>query len=218
MSFVIVIMMAIVRITTGMGRATVNGAECEFGADCPRQAGPEGADPETDARWRRPHSGSRIPGPGYGARGWEMVCQQFQETLGLGLYRVDGPRIPFPQRQPQRGFSPVQGARLGVRDRPRQCSSVGSAIRRSQPRDRVENDGKKRLAYSISGQDFAVYYFIDVELPAEAPAKLSSVLNITDEVLRYLLVRVDERKAKYASRRKQKEEDSTEESNEKQGE
>ena len=137
MSFVIVIMMAIVRITTGMGRATVNGAECEFGADCPRQAGPEGADPETDARWRRPHSGSRIPGPGYGARGWEMVCQQFQETLGLGLYRVDGPRIPFPQRQPQRGFSPVQGARLGVRDRPRQCSSVGSAVRRSQPRDRV---------------------------------------------------------------------------------
>ena len=82
--------------------------------------------------------GSRIPGPGYGAQGWEMVCQQFQETLGLGLYRVDGPRIPFPQRQPQRGFSPVQGARLGVRDRPRQCSSVGSAVRRSQPRDRVQ--------------------------------------------------------------------------------
>ncbi|MBQ7202090.1 30S ribosomal protein S6 [Candidatus Saccharibacteria bacterium] len=82
-----------------------------------------------------------------------------------------------------------------------------------------ENDGKKRLAYSINGQDFAVYYFIDVELPAQAPAKLSSVLNITDEVLRYLLVRVDERKAKYASRRKEKEEDSTEEeSNEKQGE
>lgn len=73
-----------------------------------------------------------------------------------------------------------------------------------------ENDGKKRLAYSINGQDFAVYYYIDVQLPAEAPAKISSVMNITDEVLRYLLVRTDERKAKAAK--------AQEETNEKQGE
>ena len=33
------------------------------------------------------------------------------------------------------------------------------------------NDGKKRLAYPIKGQDFAVYYYYEVELPAEAPAK-----------------------------------------------
>ena len=73
-----------------------------------------------------------------------------------------------------------------------------------------ENDGKKRLAYSISGQEFAVYYFIDLELPAEAPAKISSVLNITDEVLRYLLVRVDERKAKLEAKRKAKKPESEE--------
>ena len=82
-----------------------------------------------------------------------------------------------------------------------------------------EDDGKKRLAYSIAGQDVAVYYFFDVELPAEAPAKISSVLNITDEVLRYLLVRVDERKAKMAARRKVKtDETESTESNEEQGE
>jgi len=83
-----------------------------------------------------------------------------------------------------------------------------------------ENDGKKRLAYPILGQDFAVYYFFDVELPAEAPAKISSVLNITDEVIRYLLVRVDERKAKMAARRKVKADETEEstESNEEQGE
>ena len=63
-----------------------------------------------------------------------------------------------------------------------------------------ENDGKKRLAYSINGQDFAVYYFIDLSLPADAPAKISSTLNITDEVLRYLLVRVAERRAKMAAK------------------
>ncbi len=59
-----------------------------------------------------------------------------------------------------------------------------------------ENDGKKRLAYSIKSQDFAVYYYYDVELPADAPAKISSTMNITDEVLRYLLVKTDGVKAK----------------------
>lgn len=62
------------------------------------------------------------------------------------------------------------------------------------------NDGKKRLSYGIRGQDFAVYYFYEVELPAEAPKKIEGVLNITDEVLRYLLVTVDERKLKYEAK------------------
>ncbi len=62
------------------------------------------------------------------------------------------------------------------------------------------NDGKKRLAYGIRGQDFAVYYFYEVELPAEAPKKIEGVLNITDEILRYLLVTVDERKLKYEAK------------------
>ena len=75
-----------------------------------------------------------------------------------------------------------------------------------------ENEGKKRLSYPIKGQDFGIYYFFDVTLPAEAPSKISTTLNITDEVIRYLLVRVDERKAKMEARRKAKapEEESTE--------
>ena len=64
------------------------------------------------------------------------------------------------------------------------------------------NEGKKRLAYAINKQEYAVYYFFELELPAEAPAKISSNLNITDEVLRYLLVTVDERKAKFEAKRK----------------
>ena len=65
-----------------------------------------------------------------------------------------------------------------------------------------ENDGKKRLAYSINSQDFAIYYYYDLQLPASAPAKISSTLNITDEVIRYLLVTVDERKTKLEAKRK----------------
>ncbi len=53
--------------------------------------------------------------------------------------------------------------------------------------------GKKKLAYRIKREDFAVYVYFDVALPAEAPLKISNTLNITDEVLRYLLVTVDEK-------------------------
>ena len=51
--------------------------------------------------------------------------------------------------------------------------------------------GKKKLAYRIKGQDFAVYQYMEVELPADAPLKISNTLNITDSVLRYLLVKAD---------------------------
>lgn len=56
-----------------------------------------------------------------------------------------------------------------------------------------DNWGKKKLAYKINKEDFAVYIYMDVKLPAEAPLKISNTLNITDEVLRYLLVTVDEK-------------------------
>lgn len=59
-----------------------------------------------------------------------------------------------------------------------------------------ENDGKKRLAYSIGEHDFAIYYFFDLKLPAAASVKISSALNIKDEILRYLLITVDHRDKK----------------------
>ncbi len=54
-----------------------------------------------------------------------------------------------------------------------------------------ENWGKKRLAYRIKKEDFAVYALFNTMLPADAPLKISNNLNISDEVLRYLLVAVD---------------------------
>ena len=69
------------------------------------------------------------------------------------------------------------------------------------------NEGKKRLAYKIDGQEFAIYYYYEVDLPADAPAKISNVLNITDEVIRYLLVSVDPRKAKMEAKRASRTED-----------
>ena len=56
-----------------------------------------------------------------------------------------------------------------------------------------DNWGKKKLAYTIKKEDFAVYVYFDISLPADAPLKISNTFNITDEVLRYLLVKVDEK-------------------------
>jgi small subunit ribosomal protein S6 len=56
---------------------------------------------------------------------------------------------------------------------------------------------------------------MDVELPAEAPLKISNTLNITDEVLRYLLVKVDEKgRALLAAAKERAGGDDTEESSE----
>ncbi len=68
-----------------------------------------------------------------------------------------------------------------------------------------DNWGKKKLAYQINREDFAVYVYFEVKLPAEAPLKISNVLNITDEVLRYLLVKADE-KVRQATREQQERE------------
>ncbi len=67
-------------------------------------------------------------------------------------------------------------------------------------------EGKKRLAYRIEKQDFGIYYYFDVQLPANAIDKISNVFNISDEILRYLLVKVDPRREKYATRRAEKSE------------
>ncbi len=53
--------------------------------------------------------------------------------------------------------------------------------------------GKKKLAYQINRHDFAIYHYFEVELPAEAPLAISGTLNITDGVIRYLLVKADEK-------------------------
>lgn len=78
---------------------------------------------------------------------------------------------------------------------------------------REDNWGKKKLAYAINREDFAVYVYMDIELPADAPLKISNTFNITDEVLRYLLVKVDVKAraalAEQAKRAESSEEDRT---------
>lgn len=56
---------------------------------------------------------------------------------------------------------------------------------------KTDNWGKKKLAYLIAKHDHAVYVFYTVEMPGEGVKKVESTLNITDEVIRFLIVRPD---------------------------
>lgn len=58
----------------------------------------------------------------------------------------------------------------------------------------VDNWGKRKLAYPIKRNESAVYVFYTAELPAESVRKIESTLNITDEVIRFLIVRPDLKK------------------------
>ncbi len=57
----------------------------------------------------------------------------------------------------------------------------------------VDDWGKKRLAYEIQKMREGFYYFIQFEAPATAPAEIESRVRIMDNVLRYLIVKADEK-------------------------
>ncbi|HSX44393.1 MAG TPA: 30S ribosomal protein S6 [Candidatus Saccharimonadales bacterium] len=90
----------------------------------------------------------------------------------------------------------------------------------------TDNWGKRKLAYTIKKQEHAIYVFYTVELPGDAVRKVESSLNITDEVIRYLISKPDlkamakaeaarEEKAKKQAERGDRADDDEEETDEK---
>jgi small subunit ribosomal protein S6 len=55
----------------------------------------------------------------------------------------------------------------------------------------TDNWGKRKLAYAIAGNEHAVYVFYSVDLPPASVMKVESILNITDEVIRFLITKPD---------------------------
>lgn len=58
----------------------------------------------------------------------------------------------------------------------------------------TDNWGKRKLAYPIKKNESAVYVIYTVDIPAESVRKIEQTLNITDEVVRFLITRPDEKK------------------------
>ena len=52
--------------------------------------------------------------------------------------------------------------------------------------------GKRKLAYPIKKQDWGLYVFMQIELDGSQVQQLDSTLRITDEVIRYIVVSLDD--------------------------
>lgn len=63
---------------------------------------------------------------------------------------------------------------------------------------KTDNWGKRKLAYTIAKQEFAVYVFYTVEIPGENVGKVEQTFNITDEIIRFLITRPDLKAAEKA--------------------
>src|SRR3984885_5305204 len=56
---------------------------------------------------------------------------------------------------------------------------------------KTDNWGKRKLAYTIKKHDMAIYVLYAVDMPGANVQKLESILNITDEVIRFLVTKPD---------------------------
>lgn len=56
---------------------------------------------------------------------------------------------------------------------------------------KTDNWGKKKLAYQIAKHDSAIYVFYTIDLPGIGIANVEKTLNITDEIIRFLITRPD---------------------------
>jgi small subunit ribosomal protein S6 len=55
----------------------------------------------------------------------------------------------------------------------------------------TDNWGKRKLTYSIKANEYAIYVFYSVELPPTNVQRIENTLNITGEVIRFLITKPD---------------------------
>jgi small subunit ribosomal protein S6 len=68
----------------------------------------------------------------------------------------------------------------------------------------TDNWGKRKLVYKIAKQDYAIYVFYNIEVEPTEVKKIETALNITDEIIRYLIVKPDLKAQAQAEEEKQR--------------
>ena len=53
----------------------------------------------------------------------------------------------------------------------------------------VDDWGKRKLAYNIAKQSYGLYYYYELEIGLDKVKKLEGLLNITGEIIRYLITK-----------------------------
>lgn len=61
--------------------------------------------------------------------------------------------------------------------------------------EEVKPWGKRRLAYPINDKNDGYYVLMTFEAPADLPSELERNFKIDEKVLRYLVIRLDDKKA-----------------------
>ncbi|WP_227763054.1 30S ribosomal protein S6 [Zhaonella formicivorans] len=59
----------------------------------------------------------------------------------------------------------------------------------------VDEWGKRRLAYEVEKHREGYYVLMNFKSPAQTAHELERIFKIADEILRYLVIRLDEKKA-----------------------
>lgn len=72
-------------------------------------------------------------------------------------------------------------------------TKVKTLIETSAQLEKVDEWGKKRLAYEIDDQKEGYYTLVHFSAAPEFPAELERIYKITEGVLKYLIVRRDEK-------------------------
>ena len=57
--------------------------------------------------------------------------------------------------------------------------------------NKKDNWGKRKLAYTIKKQDWGIYVFYEISIDPSKVTKINQVLRITEEVMRYLVVSLE---------------------------
>ena len=69
------------------------------------------------------------------------------------------------------------------------CEKFKAMIEANGTMDSVEEWGKRKLEYLINDEDYGYYVVYNYQCAPDFPAELDRVLNITDGVLRSLIVK-----------------------------
>lgn len=89
------------------------------------------------------------------------------------------------------GLTLVLSAKLKDTKQKEVLEKIKKAV--SEAKGKVEKEeswGKKALAYPIDKQSEGVYFFLELELPSDKAGAISRLVEMEEEVLRHLLVRV----------------------------
>jgi len=95
-------------------------------------------------------------------------------------------RPDLPEEETDRVISTVESS----------ATTAGSTVKN------VERMGKRRLAYKVRKFHDGVYVLLTIEAPGNAVAELERRLRVTEPVIKYITVRVDEEQKRLAKVKK----------------